>query len=601
MKNFNKNLIITALALSFVLNFGSTAVLAAATTPALGVAKTFGILAGTYTNTTAGTTITGDVGYTTGPAVVPTINGTTYVANATYNQAGTAQGAALTALNNETCTVNFAAGAIDLATDVTHGTVGVYTPGVYCVTGAMSVGTGGITLDGAGTYIFRSTGALTTVTGSVVATSNGASECDLFWTPGAATTLAANTTFLGTDIDAAGITIGSTVGWTGRALAYGGTISTASDTITVPTCAGAATTGTINVVKTIINDNGRTKVIADFPLLVNGASVTSGETNVFTAPATYTVTETTDSNYTQTFSASCPNGIISLVPSDTTVCTITNDDKPISNGTGAGPATVVVPPLIDVVKVPSPLALPGGPGLVTYAYTLRNVGTVPVTNITMIGDSCSPITLVSGDTNGDSKLDTTETWTYSCATTLLTTHTNTVTATGWANGISASDVASATVIVGTSAVPPLIHVTKIPNPIALLSGGGLITYTERITNPGTVALSNVTLTDDKCSPMQYISGDTNGDSKLDTTETWTYTCAKNLMQTTTNTATATGQANGLTAKDFAIATVVVVAAPTLPNTGVPPTAQNILWAVMITATLLLISTSVALAVKKHKI
>ena len=177
--------------------------------------------------------------------------------------------------------------------------------------------------------------------------------------------------------------------------------------------------------------------------------------------------------------------------------------------------------------------------------------------------------LVSGDINADTKLDVNETWKYDCSKTLSATETNIATATGWANGISATDISTATVIVGVPVIPPLIHVTKIPNPLALLTGAGMVTYTEKITNPGTVALSNIKLNDDKCAPMNYISGDTNNDSKLDPSETWTYTCQTKLLATTTNTATATGEADGLTAKDFAIATVVVTS-PTLPKTGFPP-------------------------------
>jgi hypothetical protein len=227
-----------------------------------------------------------------------------------------------------------------------------------------------------------------------------------------------------------------------------------------------------------------------------------------------------------------------------------------------------VPPLIDLVKVPNPLSLPLGPGPVVYTYTLRNIGTVPVADVIMTDDSCSPINLISGDTNSDSKLDTTETWIYRCGTTLSATHTNTVTVIGWANGISAVDLASATVVVGVPIVPPLIHVTKIPAPLSLSAAGGFVTYTNIVTNPGTVALSNIRLADDRCSPVQYASGDVNRDSKLDTTEAWTYTCRTNLTGTTTNTITAQGDANGLTARDFAVATVVV-AAPSLPRTGFP--------------------------------
>ena len=231
------------IALTLSLTVVSTAA-HAATDPGLGHANTFGILSSTYTNTASGTTITGDLGYTTGPAVAPTVSGTTHVADSTYNQAGIDQGSALTNLNNQPCTFTFPAGAVDLATDTSHGAIGVYTPGVYCTTAtsAASIGTAGITLTGGGTYIFRVNGALTTVTGSAVRFASGASACDLWWTPTQATTLGATTTFAGTDIDASGVTILTTINWTGRALAFGGTVSTTTDTITVPTCSASTTT-----------------------------------------------------------------------------------------------------------------------------------------------------------------------------------------------------------------------------------------------------------------------------------------------------------------------------------------------------------------------
>ena len=210
------------------------------------MADSFSVLSGTYSNTTSGTTINGDLGYTTPPATVPTVNGTTHVADATYNQAGIDQGTALSSLNAQPCTFSFAPttapGAIDLASDTTHGTVGVYAPGVYCATGAAAIGGGGtITLSGAGTYIFRMTGALTTTANSLVVVAGGASACNVWWTPGAATTLGANSTFGGTVIDASGITIGNTVVWAGRALAFGGTVSTDSDTISSSVCTASTT------------------------------------------------------------------------------------------------------------------------------------------------------------------------------------------------------------------------------------------------------------------------------------------------------------------------------------------------------------------------
>ena len=96
----------------------------------------------------------------------------------------------------------------------------------------------------------------------------------------------------------------------------------------------------------------------------------------------------------------------------------------------------------------------------------------------------------------------------------------------------------------------------------------MVAYTYEVTNPATIALSNVQIADDKCGAVKYVSGDANGDSKLDVNETWTYTCKTYLTNTTTNTVTVSGQADGLTARDFAIATVVVApVVPKLPNTG----------------------------------
>ncbi len=219
----------------FVLSAPLTA--SAATTPSLASAASYGILSSTYTNTTPGTTVNGDVGFTTPPVVVPAGVHTFYGSGAPYAVAGTNQASALADINSQACTFTFAPGAINLSTDATHGTIGVYTPGVYCTSGpgAASIGTAGITLSGTGTFIFKINGALTSVANSAI-TLQGASACDVLWAPTQATTLGANSTFAGTNIDASGITLGSMVTWVGRALAFGGTVTTDTDTISVPSC-----------------------------------------------------------------------------------------------------------------------------------------------------------------------------------------------------------------------------------------------------------------------------------------------------------------------------------------------------------------------------
>jgi uncharacterized repeat protein (TIGR01451 family) len=519
----------------------------AATSPSIGSDSSYAIISSTFTNslnTGLETAIKGNVCYATPPATAPvSISGTTTVA--CPSATGDDQALALANLNAQANAVS----CTNLGTNVVL--AGTYAPGCYTASGTIDIALNTtVTLSGSGTYIFRASGALTTGANSKVVLTNGALAGDVFWVSNGGVHLGANDatsttpTFAGNIIDPSGITIGHFANLLGRALAFGGTVTTDSNTIIAPS--------TIEVVKTVMNDNGGNKTVADFPLFVNGAPVVSGAINAFLSPAAYTITETTDPNYAQSFSGDCDvNGHFNLAPGDNKICSILNDD--------IAPPPPPVPPLIDVVKVPNPLALPAGPGLVTYSYTLRNIGTVPVTNITMVDDSCAPVNFVSGDTNGDSILDITETWTYSCSKTLAATQTNTVTATGMANGLTATDTASATVVVGVPVVPPLIHVTKVPSPLTLLAGGGMVTYTETITNPGTVPLSNVSLTDDKCTPMAYVSGDTNGNSLLDLAESWVYTCQTNIIQSTTNTATASGDANGLTATDHAFATVSVAA------------------------------------------
>lgn len=574
---------VAVLTVSFALSFVVPLTAFAATSPDLLTAGTFGVLSSTFNANVLNTAVTGDVGYVTlGGSGTITVSGATQINNAARTQAGTDAGLARTNLMGQPCI------SLGTAVDLNAVTIGGYPtgtfpPGCYSSSGAMNIVTGTtVTLSGVGTYIFKPDAAITTGANSIVKLADGASSCDVFWTPNGDTTLGANSTFIGTDIPVAqDIYVGNLASWIGRALSFGHVVTTDTNTINTACSvvaaisSGGPRTGNINVVKTVINDNGGTKTVADFPLFVNSTLVASGATNAFPAPApAYTVTETSNVNYSQSFSGGCDSdGRIALSPGDNKICIVTNNDI-------GAPAVPPVPPLIDMVKTANPLSLPAGPGTVVYTYTLRNVGTVPVTNITIVGDTCSPILLTSGDTNANAKLEVNETWVHTCTQTLSATHTNTAVATGWANGISATDIASATVVVGASIVPPLIHVAKIPSVFTLLAGGGPVTYMYIVTNPGTAPLSNVSITDNKCTglPGRVVGhpGDLNRNNLLESNESWIFTCKSNLTQTTTNIGTVEGSANGLTARDLALATVVV-ASPRLPNTGLSPEQKPTPW------------------------
>jgi type VI secretion system secreted protein VgrG len=609
MKKFSKNsIVIVVVAISVILGFNRPITTQAATSPDLGTAATYSILAGSAVTNTGATTISGNVGISPGIGGTPhytgfdtvTLGGVIHDAD---GAAATAQGdknTAYTALASQSCDTTYIGAFKELAGEI-------ITPGVYCAD-SFHLTSGTLTLSGnaSDVWIFKSSSDLIISGGAaakVVFTGSG-TPCNVWWRVVSSATFDADSSLIGNILSDTSITFAAGASLNGRALARTAAVTMDGNVISTPTCTatpsgGGPRFGSINVIKLVINDSGGKKTVADFPLFVDGTPVISGVTNNFIVPAaTFTVTEISDSHYARSFSGDCDvNGKLNLNPGDSKICIITNNDIGV-------PVVVPVPPLIDVVKVPSPLALPAGPGSVTYTYTLRNIGTVPVTNVTMVDDTCSPTNLISGDTNNDAKLDVNETWIYSCSTTLSATHTNTVVATGWANGISATDIANATVVVGLPIVPPLIHITKTPNPLTLPAGPGLVTYTKKVTNPGTVALSNVTVTDNKCGPINYISGDVNNDAKLDPSETWTYTCKTKLTQTTTNTAIATGTANGLTARDFAIATVVVGApstTPKLPKTGLPLEENKTPWNIIVLSSIFVLGLTSFIVLKKRMI
>lgn len=146
-----------------------------------------------------------------------------------------------------------------------------------------------------------------------------------------------------------------------------------------------------------------------------------------------------------------------------------------------------------------------------------------------------------------------------------------------------------------------IEITKQASPTSLPVGGGAVTYTYTVTNPGTFVLSSVSVTDDMVSPVTYVSGDVNDDDMLQPGETWIYTATADLTATTTNTATATGSSNNVTATDTAIATVVVAGsdtATTTPTGGLLPDTATPWYNVLLAGFVLALLGAVGLAAKR---
>jgi hypothetical protein len=150
--------------------------------------------------------------------------------------AATAQGALTTAYNNAAG----AAGGAVLTPDIGGQTLPA---GVYRTTSASpSLGiTGNLTLDGGAnpnaTWIFQIVSTLTTAaTNSKIILINSASAHNVFWQIGSSATLGTTTTFAGTIMAQASITLGTGAILNGRAFARTGAVTMDSNPVNVPIC-----------------------------------------------------------------------------------------------------------------------------------------------------------------------------------------------------------------------------------------------------------------------------------------------------------------------------------------------------------------------------
>ena len=71
-----------------------------------------------------------------------------------------------------------------------------------------------------------------------------------------------------------------------------------------------------------------------------------------------------------------------------------------------------------------------------------------------------------------------------------------------------------------------------------VSPGSTVTYTYLLKNTGTVDFKNIRITDDKCEPVVFVSGN-DSDPLLNVGETWKYTCKTTVLKDQTNLAKVT--------------------------------------------------------------
>jgi len=208
--------------------FASTA---SAATVSLGIASSFGVLAGSTITNTGATIINGDVGLAPGTAITGfppgSVTGTVHQTNGVAVQA---KADALTAYND-------LAGRAATQTLTGQDLGGLtLTPGVYFFSSTAEL-TGRLTLDGQGLvnpiFVFQIGSALITASNASIIGINGVTACDIFFQVGTSATLGTDTAFLGTIIADQSITLNTRAVTEGGVIALNGAVTLDSNNVSI--------------------------------------------------------------------------------------------------------------------------------------------------------------------------------------------------------------------------------------------------------------------------------------------------------------------------------------------------------------------------------
>ena len=255
-------------------------------------------------------------------------------------------------------------------------------------------------------FVIQAGSTLTTATNSAVVLTGDAQACNVFWQVGSSATLNTDTTFVGTVMALASITVQTGTSVTGRVLARTGAVTLDDNVITRPTCHPS-----IGIVKTTNGGNG-------LPV-PKGAAVTWNYlvTNTSTY-ATLTSATVTD-NRVEASAINCGDGtdvIASLAPGGSQDCTATGtaiQGKYFNRGTvtavAPGGATVSATDqssyegfsarlkLVATTNGSNGLHIPVGTPVI-WSYLVTNTGSAyaPLANVTVTDTNVSSAAINCG-------------------------------------------------------------------------------------------------------------------------------------------------------------------------------------------------------------
>ena len=220
----------------------------------------------------------------------------------------------------------------------------------------------------------------------------------------------------------------------------------------------------------------------------------------------------------------------------------------------------IVNPAIDLEKTPENQTILAGANA-QFTMRIKNTGDLDLHNVILTDAFCdggAPTLVSKGDNDANNILTPSEVWEYSCVRSAVQTDfTNTA-------SVTALDPANKTVGDNEEAlvnvIQPGMTLNKRPESQAVLKGG-TATFFLDVTNTGDANLSKISVSDVLCSATPtLVSGDNNTDGKLNSGETWTYSCSRaNVVEDFTNLATVTfadETGNQLTRSDTAAVDVI---------------------------------------------
>ena len=240
-------------------------------------------------------------------------------------------------------------------------------------------------------------------------------------------------------------------------------------------------------------------------------------------------------NTTFTGSYTLTQGDIDLGVKDNTA-TVTGTPPIGADVTDTASDSVNLPqnPAILVIKTSTTTDVTVVNQVVPYSFAVSNNGNVTLTGITVTDANCDAAPAYqSGDANTDNVLDLNEIWTYTCSRTITQAEIDTG---GNLSNTVTADLTESLADTDTLDIPitqtPSIQVVKSSSTTDVTAAGQIVPYSFAVTNTGNITLSGISVTDPDCDATPaYQSGDTDTDSKLDLSETWTYTCSYTVTQT----------------------------------------------------------------------